>query len=97
MTDLEMWSLLVGFFLPPAIAVVQRKEWSDGVRALVAFAACIVAALGTCYFNGSLDGRSLVSATLTVLVTAVATYKAFWHKTGVSDAIERLTSRKTKA
>ncbi|MCL0076265.1 hypothetical protein M1N87_02890 [Dehalococcoidia bacterium] len=97
MTDLEMWSLLVGFFLPPAIAVIQQKSWSDSMRALVAFACCIAAALGTCYFNGSLDGRSIISAMLTVLVTAVATYKAFWHKTGISDAIERLTSRKTKA
>jgi len=91
-----MWSLLVGFFLPPVIALIQRKGWSDGIRALVAFAACIVAALGTCYFNGSLDGRSLVSATLTVVVTAIATYKGFWHKTGVSDAIERLTNGKAK-
>lgn len=97
MTDLEMWSLLVGFFLPPAIALIQRKSWSDGIRALVAFAICIIAALGTCYFNGSLDGRSLVSAMLTVVVTAIATYKGFWHKTGVSDAIERLTNGKAKA
>ncbi len=96
MTDLEMWSLLVGFLLPPAIALIQRKSWSDGIRALVAFAACVVAALGTCYFNGSLDGKSLVSAILTVVVTAIATYKGFWHKTGVSDAIERLTNGKAK-
>lgn len=91
------WRSGVGCALPPAIARIQCKSWSDGIRALIAFAVCILASLGTCCFNGLLDGRSLVSAMLTVLVTALATYKGFCHKTGVSDAIERLTNGKAKA
>ena len=95
MTDFEMWSLLVGFLLPPMVAVIQQKSWSDSVRAMVTFACCIVAALGICYFSAMLDGKGIISAVLTILVTAVATYKAFWHKIGISDVIEKLTSRKT--
>ena len=39
MNDPEMWALIVGFFLPPIIAVIQKASWSDSVRAIVAFLA----------------------------------------------------------
>jgi VIT1/CCC1 family predicted Fe2+/Mn2+ transporter len=101
MTDAERWAFIVGFFLPVAIAVIQQAGWSERVRAVVAFLACVVAGLGTAYFGGDLSGsvdpRSVISDVLIVLVTAISTYKAFWKPTGVAPAVEEATSRPFRA
>lgn len=92
MTDYEMWLLLVGFFLPLVISVIQQRGWSDQLRALVAFAACAVAGVGTAYFQGDLTGRRVVSGVLIVLVTALATYRNLWKPTMIAPTIEAKTT-----
>jgi L-asparagine transporter-like permease len=93
-----MWALLVGFFLPLAISVIQQAHWSDAARAIVAFIVCLIAGAGTAYFNGDLNAKDWVSAALIILVTAVATYKNFWKPTNVAPVIELATmSKKAKA
>jgi hypothetical protein len=93
MTDLEMWSLVVGFLSPPAISVVQQPRWSPRTRAVVAFALCSVFGAGTAWFTGELTGRSVVSGSLVVLVAAIAAYKGLWGPVGVTAAVESATSR----
>lgn len=94
-TNLTMWSGLVGFFLPAAIALIMRKNWGDTPRAIVGFTCCMVAAFGTCFFSGKLTGVSFVTTALTVLVTALATFMALWNKVGATDALEKITNSKT--
>jgi VIT1/CCC1 family predicted Fe2+/Mn2+ transporter len=96
MTNIVMWSSIVGFFLPPVIALVQQPGWSNRVRSVVAFAACAVAGAGTAYFQGDLTGRRFVEAGLVVLVTAMATFRNFWKTTGVSPMIEDATALKSE-
>jgi L-lactate permease len=92
MTDLAMWALVVGFLLPPALSVLLQTKWPDSVKSVVAFLVSLLAGAGTAYFSADLTGRSWVSASLVVFVTAVATYKNFWKQTGVSPAIESKTN-----
>lgn len=92
MTNFQMWSLIVGFALPPVLAIVQQTNWSSRLKAVVAFAASAVAGAGVAYFQGDLTGRRFVEAGLVVLVTAVATYQSFWKPTGVAPAIESSTN-----
>jgi VIT1/CCC1 family predicted Fe2+/Mn2+ transporter len=87
-----MYSLLVGFFLPPLLAIVQQSKWPDQVRAAVAFLACAIAGAGVAYFQGDLTGKRFVTAGLIVLTTALATYRSFWKSTGVAPAIESRTN-----
>lgn len=94
MTTLEMWSLLVGFFLPLAISAIQRASWSNPVRAAVAFGVCVLAGLGTVWLAGNFSTKNIVSSVLLVLVTALATYKGLWKPSGVAPAIETATSPK---
>jgi hypothetical protein len=91
-TDFEMYSLLVGFFLPPVMSIVQQSSWPDKVRAVVAFLACLVAGAGVAYFQGDLTGKRFVSAALIVMTVGLATYRNFWKPTGVSPAIESKTN-----
>ena len=92
MTDFEMYSLLAGFVLPPALSIIVQSGWSDRLKAVVAFAACLLVGAGVAYFQGDLTGKRFASAALVVLVTALATYRNFWKPTGVSPAIETKTN-----
>jgi hypothetical protein len=92
LTDLAMWSLLVGFFLPPAVAIVQQPGWSDRFRAVVTFLICCIAGAGTAYFSDQFDGRPVVSSILLILVTTLGTFRGFWKPTRVAPAIEYATS-----
>ena len=92
MSNFEMWSLIVGFALPPVLSIVVQSSWSDRLKAVVAFAACAVAGAGVAYFQGDLTGKRFVEGGLVVLVTALATYRNFWKPTGVSPAIETKTN-----
>ena len=92
MSNLEMWALIVGFLLPPALTIIIQTGWSEQVQAIVAFLACALAGAGTAYFQGDLTGERFVEAGLVVLVTTIATYKGFWKPTKVSPTIEAATS-----
>lgn len=92
MSNFEMWSLVVGFALPPVLSIVQQSSWSSQIRAVVAFLACAIAGAGVAYFQGDLTGRRFVEAGLVVLVTAVATYRNFWKPTLVAPKIESATN-----
>lgn len=87
-----MWALIVGFFAPPVISVIQQQKWPNAVRAVVTFLLALVAGAGTAYFQGDLTGRRWVEASLIVLVAAISTYHGFWKQTGISTKIEAATS-----
>jgi len=88
-----MWALIVGFLLPPAIAIVQQPSWTEPVRAIVTFIVCLVAGAGTAYFQGDLTGRRWVEASLVTLVATIATFKGLWKPTRVAPEIESATSK----
>lgn len=93
MTNLEMWALIVGFVLPPVLAVIQQTSWSNRLRAVVAFLACLAAGTGTVFLQQEdISWTEWVSTTLLVLVTAIATYQSFWKPTGIAPGIETKTN-----
>lgn len=92
MTNLVLWSTLVGFFAPPILAVIQQAKWSNRVRASVTFAAAVVAGAGTAYFQGDLTGRRFVEAGMVILVAGISTYHGFWKPTGIAPGVENVTS-----
>lgn len=93
MTDAAMWAVIVGFLSPLIISLVQQPSWSNMARSLVTFGYSIVVGAVTAYLNGALEGRSLVSTILLVMVTAIASYQGFWKDAGAR-RIEQATSKK---
>jgi len=91
-TNFAMWSLIVGFFAPPVIAIVQQQKWSNAFRAVVTFVLALVAGAGTAYFQGDLTGKRFVEASLIILVAAISTYHGFWKPTEIGPKIEKATS-----
>jgi hypothetical protein len=98
MSNLVMWSLIVGFLLPPIQAIIQQSHWTATIRAVVNFLVCCVVALGVVYFEGNVTWRKWIDSVLLVLVTAISVYKGLWKPVGVTPAIEERTtlSRQTR-
>lgn len=93
MSNLEMYALVVGFLMPLLLAVIIQSHWSSGLKATLAFGACLVAAAGTVYFQQpDWDWHDWIGSSLLVLVTAIASYKGVWKPTGISDGIETNTN-----
>jgi hypothetical protein len=87
-----LWSAIVGFVLPLAIATINQSSWQPRTRGGVAFAICLVAATGTVYVGGELDQiDDLTVAFLIVFGTAISTYHQFWKPTTIAPTIERVT------
>lgn len=94
MSNLEMWALIVGFILPPILAVVQQPGWAKPVRALVTAVACVAAGIITelVRLNGHWNWDNWLQTTLTIGVAAIAFYHGTWKPTGIAPGIERSTS-----
>jgi high-affinity Fe2+/Pb2+ permease len=93
-TDLEMWSLLVGAVMPPFVAIIQQPKWPDWFRTVVAVAASILVGFVTTWLvaEGQLWERGMITAILLVLVAALTTYRNVWRTTGIAPAIEAKTN-----
>jgi len=89
MTDAEMWAMVVGFLLPPVIAVLQKSSASEYLKTTLAFAVCMLAAMGNIYVTGEYEGKKMVTVALITLVSAISTYKGFWKPTGIAPYIEK--------
>lgn len=96
-TNLEKWNLIVGFALPPVIALVKQTHWPIPTQALLTFGASCVAAIGTCYWKSELTSATWLESALTILVATVAVYHGFWKPTGIADRVAAVTDRKPAA
>ena len=93
LSNAAMWALIVGFFLPHIIAVVQQPGWSSGLRSVITFLSCGGAAIGTVLIQlGHWDWHNWINSTLLILVTTISTYKGLWKPMGIAPLIENSTS-----
>jgi hypothetical protein len=87
--------ILSGSLIAPLLtSVINRPQWSRGVRQMVAIvvslAVAVVAILGTDGFTGNwyLD-------LILVITTATFAYESVWKPSGVAPTIEQATTPKT--
>jgi hypothetical protein len=92
-TNLDLWTGIIGFFLPLVISVVEQTRWSDALRSWAAFVICVVAAAGTAYFSGNLNTTDVIRASLIIVTIAMTTYRGIWKPTGIAPAIEKATEK----
>lgn len=93
MSDLEMWSLLIGALLPPLVAVVQQPRWPSWVRAAVGVVASVVAGGVTTYLvlDDAMWEQGMLHAILLVAVAAWTSYRNFWTPTKIAPWVEEKT------
>lgn len=91
MSNLQLWSLIVAFFVPPVVAVINRAAWPKHVKAIVFFLVSVLAAGGTAFFQGDLTGKRWLEAALVIVAAAAAYYHGLWKPTDVAPKIEEAT------
>ncbi len=94
MSNLVMWTMIVGFVMPPIISVIQQPSFSQPVRAILTAILSVIGGGLTAYFNDQFNTEDVVGSILVTGVAAITFYRGFWKPTGVSPAIENATARK---
>lgn len=89
MDHLTMWSALVGALLPALVALVNREHWPAWAKGLTAVASSAVAGGVTAWLSGDLTGATWLQSTLIVAGATLASYRLWWHPTGVAATIEQ--------
>lgn len=92
LTDLDLWSALVGIAMPPVVAVAVSSRWQPWQRGVVAVVVCVVAGVGTTWIAGDLSGVTPVRAVLVAAMATFGSYRTFWHTTGITKKIEQATT-----
>ena len=82
---------LYGLILPPILSVVIQSKWSARVKSTAALLGCLVATLAV----NALDHKLSLDGIGQMVISMFIAYKAFWHPTGMSDAIEEDTNFQT--
>ena len=84
--------VLIGFLLPPLIALVNQRRWSPVVKGLVALAACAAAATLAEALRAGTDWADWRGTALTVAAAAFGFYRVFWQPSRIAPRIEDATS-----
>jgi hypothetical protein len=89
---LALWSTIVGFLLPPVMAVVMQARWRPELKGVVVFLACLVAATGTVSLQGQIgDVTALMTSILLIFAGVITTYRLYWRPSGIAPLVERRT------
>lgn len=93
----EQWSIMVGFFLPALVAIVNRQEWQSWVKAVAALVASVVVGTVTALLSGGFTGANWVTAIGIVFAASQLAYHTWWKGSDIAGWIERnvLSGKKT--
>lgn len=92
LTTQDMWTILVGFLLPLAVAMVNQSHWSKILRAIVSFAICIVVAIVDVLIQGNWNSHDLTRTLVLIAFVAYTSYQLFWRPSAIAPTIEAATS-----
>jgi hypothetical protein len=93
-SGLAQLSALVGSLLPLLIAIIQRAHWRQGFRTVVGLACIAAASTIIVWSKGQLNAHDWVTSAITVFTLCQVTYHTVWKQTGVTKAIETITTPK---
>lgn len=80
MTDAALLSVIIGFLAPLVLNLIVSATWPAWAKSLAAFAFAAVAGVLTALVTGALDGLSIVSTILLILVISITAYQNFWKQ-----------------
>lgn len=93
-SNIQLWASVVGFLVPIATAIIVQRGWSAAVQSVANFVVSAIAAAGTQYFEGNLDGSNIdgfIRTFLVVFVASIASYHGFFRPTNIAPRIEAAT------
>jgi len=85
---LDMYTTVVGFFLPMIIAIINKATWGQRLKYGISFAVVCLAAAFHLVFMGQFDLLDIPVTILKILTLTIGSYLVFWRPSGISDKIE---------
>lgn len=86
----DMFTVIVGFFLPLLVAVINKSTWPSYVRGVVSFLACLVfSAIDVFFVKNAATPENWARTFITIFFLAIATYHWYWKPTGIAPGIEK--------
>lgn len=92
LSNLAMWSLIVGALTPPLVAVIQQPKWNGTARTVFMLLAAVVDGVVISWLQGDLDFTRWANSALVAGVAIITAYYGIWKPTGVAPKIEAKTS-----
>ena len=90
LSNLAMWSLIVGALTPPLLSVVQQPRYAR-FRPVLMIGAAVIDGVMVAWLQGNLDFSRFVNSALVAGVAIITAYHGIWKPSGVSPAIEKKT------
>jgi hypothetical protein len=92
LSNLAMWSLIVGALTPPLVAIVQRPTFNRTFRVIVMIAAAIIDGVVVSWLQGDLNFARFTNSALIAGVAIITAYHGIWKPSGIAPSIERASS-----
>jgi hypothetical protein len=86
-SDVAMWSAVVGFFLPIVAQFITRVTPNRATQSLIGTGCCAIAAVVTVVLaphTGSLTVQQFTKAFAVTFAVAMSSYEHLWKPTGVA-------------
>ena len=90
LSDLQMWQLLIAFFMPLIVAVINDATTPAAWKTVTALGVFSCASLITLWLQGGLVGSAahVVLSVIYSAITGYTSYHNFWKPLGVTDYLE---------
>ncbi len=92
MSELDMWNIVIGFFMPLVVALINQARWPATIKGLSSFAVCAAAAAVTVYVRGDWGAETWLRTVLVIFLTAIATYRLWWRPSEIAPRVEQATT-----
>jgi len=90
LSNLAMWSLIVGALTPPLLSVIQQPRYAR-FRPVLMIGAAVIDGVVISWLQGNLDFSRFVNSALVAGVAIITAYHGIWKPSGISPAIEQKT------
>lgn len=94
-TVIGQWTLVLGFFMPMLIAVIQQSQWQRDFKTFVAFMVCVAAAAVQMIVEGRFSAAGFFPSVLALSALSTTFFHHFWKPLGLADKVEAATSSRT--
>jgi hypothetical protein len=84
LTNAQLWTAVLGYLLPPVIAIMNQPRWSGAAKGLLMLVVAVVDGLGSAYFTDQFTGEWIVTCILLAAVAIGVAYRTVWKPSGIA-------------
>jgi hypothetical protein len=92
LSNLAMWSLIVGALTPPLVAIVQRPTFNPTFRVIIMIGSAAIDGVAVAWLQGDLNLARFTNSALIAGVAIISAYYGIWKPSGIAPKTEKATT-----